>query len=195
MAKAGQSISNPLSGQRLVFRTTARDTGGSYLEFEWFVEPFAGKYPPEHVHRVQVEQFDIISGRAKYRRGGLESEAGPGDTVDFPTNVPHIHPWSESDEPLHMRQITRCLHPNLRLLEAIEAVAETGFGLARDGKVGRDGLANVLQTAVLAEAVLPDVHQSQPPLAVQRVAVAILAPIGRFVGYRVQYPRYAGVSS
>ena len=190
MAKAGQSISNPLTGQRVVFVTTAAETGGTSLDLEWFVEPFRGKYPPEHVHLNQNERFEIISGQARYQLGGVERAAGPGDVLDFPVNVPHIHPWSTSADGLHLRHHVACLTPDLHGLQAIEKLGETSYGLARDGKGGRDGTGNLFQAAVLGAEMLPGVHPTRPPLIVQRIGVGILAPIGRLLGYRVQYPQY-----
>jgi hypothetical protein len=68
------------------------------------------------------------------------------------------------------------------------------FGLARDGKGGRDGTGNLFQAAVLGAELLPGVHPTRPPLIVQRIAVGILAPIGRLLGYRAQYPQYTDTS-
>ena len=39
MARAGETIENPVSGERFTFLRTARDTGGQFLELELAVRP------------------------------------------------------------------------------------------------------------------------------------------------------------
>ena len=65
----------------------------------------------------------------------------------------------------------RGVRVDLHGLQAIEKLGETSYGLARDGKGGRDGTGNLLQAAVLGAEMLPSVHPTQPPLIVQRIGV------------------------
>jgi hypothetical protein len=39
MIRAGDSIENPVTGERLVFRKTSRETGGQAVVIETFVQP------------------------------------------------------------------------------------------------------------------------------------------------------------
>jgi hypothetical protein len=65
-----------------------------------------------------------------------------------------------------------------------ESLIETMFTLAAEGKTNRKGLPNPLRLAVIAKAHFDTVRLPFPPAALQRIALAIGAPLGRAVGYR-----------
>ena len=77
MIRAGDSIVNPVTGERLVWERTAQDTDGEYTLFETFVEP-GGSVAAAHVHPYQTEIFTVIEGKLGVKRGRdkLELEAG-----------------------------------------------------------------------------------------------------------------------
>jgi quercetin dioxygenase-like cupin family protein len=190
MAKTGQTIENPVTGQRVLFLTSAKENGGTRWEVEWFVKPHQGKFPPEHFHPIFSEQFEIMSGAARYRLGGQEHSAQPGDVVNIPTGSRHMHPWSVSDEELHVRHLIELTQPNLELLSAAEDFFESLFALARDGKVGQDGLPNLLQFAVLAVAASPLAYPAGIPMPVADVLFGALARLGGWLGYQARYPQH-----
>ncbi|MDP8942712.1 MAG: hypothetical protein M3N16_01105 [Actinomycetota bacterium] len=72
-----------------------------------------------------------------------------------------------------------------------EVLAETFAGLARDGRVSRRGLPNLLQLAVIAREFEQEGYGTRPPLAVQCAVLGPLAAIGPRRGYRAWYPRYS----
>jgi quercetin dioxygenase-like cupin family protein len=88
MAFTGQTISNPVSGERITFLQTARDTGGELLEFELELTP-DGHVPGAHVHPEQEERFYVQSGRMKFRKGWRRVVAEAGDTVIVPAGTVH----------------------------------------------------------------------------------------------------------
>jgi hypothetical protein len=53
MARAGEMIYNPVQNDWIVFRQTARDTGGELMRGELVVSPRGGN--PLHVHPLQEE--------------------------------------------------------------------------------------------------------------------------------------------
>ncbi len=61
MAYSGQVLDNPVSGERIVFRKTAADTGGPLLAFDLFLAP-DGHVPGLHVHPAQEERFEVVRG-------------------------------------------------------------------------------------------------------------------------------------
>lgn len=75
MAVAGQTISNPQTGERITFRRTAADTNGEFLELAFFVAP-GGAPAAKHVHPRQVEHFDVHSGSLRITIG--DNEIAPG---------------------------------------------------------------------------------------------------------------------
>ena len=68
-----------------------------------------------------------------------------------------------------------------------ETFFETISGLSREGKAGGKGTPNLLQAAVIAQAYAEEFRLARPPWPVQRVLFAVLAPLGRLLGYRASY--------
>jgi hypothetical protein len=73
MAHAGRIIHNPVSGERIEFLRTARDTDGRLLEFDLQLAA-GGKVPGAHVHPEQEERFRVLEGT---RRRGLAERYEP----------------------------------------------------------------------------------------------------------------------
>lgn len=187
-------IENPVMGQRVRVLTLPIETGGSHFVLDYINRPFAGRYAvPEHFHPVWAETFEILAGRGRYLLGGQEKVATAGDRIVMPANVPHVHPWSDSDQELHVRQTAEANPPDAEGLTASLQAVSTFFGLAREGKVNKKGLPNLLQTAVIANSTMPGSYLAGPPAAVQDILIKVLASIGRLAGYRTSYPRFGGL--
>ena len=122
MPKTGDSLENPATGERIVFLVTAEETGGELLEMDAFW-PRPGRRAFEHVHPEMEERWEVVSGRAGFRVGGEESEAGPGESVVAPAGTPHVA-WNASDGPTHVRIQMR---PALRWADFVERLF-TGDG-------------------------------------------------------------------
>ena len=91
MITTGQSITNPVTGETLVFRTTSADTNGECVVVETFVQP-DGAVAAAHVHPEQEERFEVLARRARVpaRQAEARREArrpGPrpgGDAAPVP---------------------------------------------------------------------------------------------------------------
>ena len=94
MATSGQSIENPATGERVTFLRTSADTDGELLEMEDLWVRADHRTAP-HIHPKMEETWEVLSGRAGFRIGDSEEEAGPGETVTAPPGVPH-HAWNLS---------------------------------------------------------------------------------------------------
>jgi mannose-6-phosphate isomerase-like protein (cupin superfamily) len=178
MIRAGQTIENPITGERLVFHETALQTGGRYSRFEAFVAP-GGHLPTSHVHPKQTETFEIISGTLTMKLDGRTFEAGPGETVVVEPGMHHDFA-NRTGDVVHFEVEVK---PALK----IESLIETMYGLAADGKTNRWGIPNPLRMAVIAASHFDTVRLAFPPALVQRAALAVGAPIGRLLGYRPEY--------
>lgn len=131
MARAGDELVNPITGERIVFRKTAADTDGRLLEMDDFwTQP--GHRAPEHVHPEMQERWEVIAGTASFRIAGNEWTAGPGEVVIAPPGVPHLA-WNPTDEPVHLRIQMR---PALRWEQFVERL----FALARDCHTDERGM-------------------------------------------------------
>ena len=183
MARAGQALENPATGERLVFRRTARETGGEALEYEIVFTP-RGFGAQEHLHPHQQERHEVIEGELGIVVAGRERRLGPGDVEVVPPGTPH-RLFPVGDRPVRAVFESR---PALRSAE----LAETLFGLGRDGKLNAKGNPNPLQLAVIGREFAQEGRATRPPAPIQRVLLAPLAALGRLLGYRGTYPEYSG---
>jgi mannose-6-phosphate isomerase-like protein (cupin superfamily) len=182
MIHAGDTIENPVTGERIVFHQTSRETNGEAVVFETFVRP-NGFVAAAHVHPKQEERFEIVSGTLGLKVGGEEIVAGPSETLTVPAGTPHRF-WNTGDDEVRFRCEVR---PALQF----EQLLETMFALAADGKTNKKGMPNPLRLAVIARAHFDVVRLPFPPAFVQRLGLALGAPMGRLFGYRPTYNRTA----
>jgi mannose-6-phosphate isomerase-like protein (cupin superfamily) len=178
MIHAGDSIENPVTGERLVFRKTSRETGGQAVVIETFVQP-NGFVAAAHVHPSQDEQFEVLRGSVGFKIGDKKLVAGPGQRLRVPAGAPHKF-WNAGDDEAHFVCEIR---PALQF----EQLIETMFSLAADGKTNRKGMPNPLRLAVIANEHFDTVRLPFPPAFVQRVGLAVGAPLGRLFGYGATY--------
>lgn len=84
-------------GSLAVIKARSEDTGGRMTIIEVTeppnVEAVAG---PLHVHHREDEAFWILEGRATIQIGDETFEAGPGDYVMGPRDIPHRYTVGES---------------------------------------------------------------------------------------------------
>lgn len=178
MANAGDTIENPLTGERITFLTTTRETNGGLLRFEYLLPP--GFSIPEHVHPRQEERHAIISGTLKGRVAGHERVYVEGQKVVGPADVPHAWRNPSDDEGL---LIVSELRPALRF----EPLIETAFALAGDLKTNKMAFpGRLLRIAILLDGSRDDFYPTQIPMPVWKASLALnaaLARVGRSLGY------------
>jgi quercetin dioxygenase-like cupin family protein len=174
MIAAGQTVENPVTGERLTFFETGRETGGEYVRFEAVISP-GGSLASAHTHPSQSERFEIVSGTLSMRLGLHKVEAKPGDVVVIAPGTPHYFS-NKTESPVRMLvEVRPALH--------IESVIETMYSLAADGKTNRWGMPNPFRLAVIAKANFDTVRLPIVPSFVQRAALAVGDPVGRLFGY------------
>jgi quercetin dioxygenase-like cupin family protein len=190
MAKSGQILENEVTGVRVVFVKTPQDTGGLQVVHEFTYPPSTGREYP-HVHRLSSDKFEILEGQASYQLNGETHAAQAGDSFDFPPGLPHLHPWNNGSDVLKLRQTVTFPTPHMTELEKIDGIVETFFGLAKDGKVNKDGVPSFLQVMVSFGDLLPELAMPGIPIGVQRVMMGVMAAIGRLMGIKPRYPQYS----
>jgi quercetin dioxygenase-like cupin family protein len=182
--RAGDTIVNPVTGERLVFRKTSAETNGEAVVLECFVRP-TGFVAATHVHPGQDERFEVLKGEVGFKLDGEEIVARAGSRVVVPAGTSHRF-WNAGNEEAHFVCEVR---PALQF----EQLIETMYGLAADGKTNRKGMPNPLRLAVIARHHFDDVRLPFPPAWMQRIGLAMGAPLGRLLGYRPTYaPKTAG---
>jgi quercetin dioxygenase-like cupin family protein len=186
MARAGEKIYNPVQGDWIVFKESARDTGGELLRGELVVSPRGGNQL--HVHPLQAEHFKVLSGTLGVQVGEVQRRLGEGEEATVSPGTPHRW-WNDTDQEA---RVLLELRPALNT----EIFFETLYGLARDGKTDENGVPNLLQQAVTLNGVNKgEIYRAWPPVPVQKAVLAALAPVGRLLGYKDHYPKYSAAES
>lgn len=179
--RAGDVIHNPISGETFTFLKTAADTGGTLLEIDCTVTP-GGRLaaPLMHVHPKQDETFVIFEGHLRAVVGGVERTYGPGETVFIPAGTPHIGFNASDRKPV--RFLTRLDNPG-----AWELLFAFIFDAARKGRTRPDGSMPLLPMAVALHRYPDHFSLAGPPVWLQKLAFALLFPVGRLLGHDVTY--------
>ena len=173
----GQTLANPVTGERFRFTATAASTGGDLLAFDFALRP-GGAVPVPHVHPIQTERFEVVEGRMRFRVGLRTRYAGPGDIVVIPPGVAHAFA-NDGDVEARLRVEIRPALDMEDFLAEVVALAETG-------RMTRRGLPrNPLELARLARAYD---HVAHAPLLSVRAQRLLLAPLV----FSARHPR-AGV--
>jgi quercetin dioxygenase-like cupin family protein len=188
MAHRGETIENPLTGERMTFLKTTAETNGQSFEFEFVAPP--GWSVPEHIHPHQQERTEVVSGVLSGRVAGEEFRLMPGEVRVVLAGV--VHAWRNPSDEEEARFSVE-FSPALKM----ESGFETSWGLARDGKATKAGLPkNPLQLVVLANEHKDEVYLTSAPIPLQKALFAVLgllAPVGRLLGYRATYSQYSAL--
>jgi mannose-6-phosphate isomerase-like protein (cupin superfamily) len=173
--KAGDTLTNPVTKERMTFLKTAGETNGEYVLIELRAAPDA-VVAAAHVHPHQTETFEVISGTLGAKVGGKTVEANAEGVVVIEPRVAHKW-WNAGEDELVFRAEVR---PALQF----EQLIETMFGLAADGRTNKKGMPNPLRLAVIANHHFEDVQLPGVPRWMQKAALAMGAPIGRSLGFQ-----------
>jgi mannose-6-phosphate isomerase-like protein (cupin superfamily) len=180
MARKGDVIEHPVTGERITFLVTGEETGGEYYRNELRVKP-RGFVADPHVHPKMEETFAIISREFTFVVDGEKRKLGAAEGATVPAGTPHTWWNSGDDEGVAIVEF--------RPAVKVEEFFETFFGLTQDGKVSpKTGLPNALWLAAIFHAYRDFAYIAKPPLLLQRIAFTPLAAVARLLGYRTPYP-------
>lgn len=178
MIRTGDTVENPVTGERITFLATSADTNGEAVVIETVVQP-QGFVAAAHVHPFQSERFAVAAGRLGLRAGGETTTLGQGEVTTVEPGVSHRFWNAGADEVRFVCEIRPALQ--------FESLLETMFGLAADGKTTSKGMPNPLRLAVIARAHFDTVRLPFPPAWMQKAGLVLGAPVGRLLGYGPTY--------
>ena len=179
MITPGQTLENPVTGERFTFTETAATTNGELLAFGFALRP-GGAVPIPHVHPIQTERFEVLAGRMRFRVGLRTVIAEPGDVIEVAPGVAHSFANAGQDEAR--------LRVEVRPALAMEEMFAEVVAMAKAGRMTRRGLPrNPLALAVLARKYDQEAHAPLMSVGVQR---ALLAPLV----FSARHPR-AGIAA
>jgi quercetin dioxygenase-like cupin family protein len=171
MISPGQTLENPVTGERFTFTHTAASSGGELLGFDFALRP-GGAVPIPHVHPIQTERFEVVDGLMSFRIGLRKIQAGPGDVVEVAPGVAHSFANAGEDE-AHLRVEVR---PALAMEEMFADVV----AMARAGRMNRRGMPrSLLELAVLARRYDQEAHAPLLSVRLQRLLLAPLVFLAR----------------
>jgi quercetin dioxygenase-like cupin family protein len=166
MITLGQTLENPVTGERFTFTHTAATTGGELLAFELGLRP-GGAVPIPHVHPVQTERFEVVEGRMRFRVGMRTVVARAGEVVEVAPGV--MHGFANAGEGEARVRVE--VRPALAMEEMFAEVV----AMARSGRMTRRGLPrNLLDLALVARTYDQEAHAPFLSVRVQRL---LLAPL------------------
>jgi len=176
--RTGDVLQNPATGELMRFVKAAADTNGDYVVVEVVVEP-NGAVAAAHLHPYQTETFEVIEGEITFKVGGDRIVAKAGETLVVEPGTAHKF-WNSGTTDARFRCEVR---PALQF----EQLIETMFSLAKDGKTNKKGMPNPFRLAVIANAHFNDVRLPLVPQRLQKLSLAMGAPLGRALGYAATY--------
>jgi mannose-6-phosphate isomerase-like protein (cupin superfamily) len=169
LIRPGDTLENPVTGERFTFTHTAASTDGELLAFDFALRA-GGSVPIPHVHPVQTERFEVVEGRMRFLVGLRRRPAGPGDVVEIPPGVAHSFANPGPDE-ARLRIEVRPALTMERMIAEVVAMAHAGRLTAR-------GLPrSPRELARLARTYDEVAHAPFLSLGIQRL---LLAPLARF---------------
>src|SRR5437870_767798 len=130
MIRAGDTIHNPVTGERITFLDTSRDTDGEAVVIEAVVQPH-GFVAAAHVHPHQSERFAVAEGTLGLKVERTKVTLEPGEIFVVEPGTPHRFWNAGEDEVRFVCEVRPALQ--------FESLLETMFALAADGKTNRKG--------------------------------------------------------
>ena len=133
MATAGDRFNMP-DGSVYIVRHAAAETDGESVEME-FVLPPGCVPPPPHVHRHQIEEYEVLEGHLDVMVGGVWCTLAPGESASVPIGALHTF-RNRSGGVIRVRNWHR---PAMRFEEFIERTCKTlhaaGITRRRDPRI------------------------------------------------------------
>ena len=190
MPAPGETITNPVTGERITFIRTADSTAGTALEQAYEIPGGSRMVALPHRHPANDEFFEILEGTARYRVGRSWQVGSAPHRFTVPRDTSHVHPINVGAATLRLRQWIELGEPDRQLVDGIARYFETIAALAAEGKVNRLGLIkNPLQFALtVSELLMPGTYLSFPPPWAQGPPVRALAALARRLGLDAYHP-------
>ena len=175
-------FSQPITGEWVFGVVLAAATRGEYERGVGIFSP-GNSGPPEHFHPGYDEHFDILVGDFIFKIDGKERNVCAGEQLVVPKRIPHTFRCVGNKHGVAIVE-TR---PSARIGDVISTL----FGLAHEGSLTLQGQPKLMQAMVIGSEYADDTVFTSPPPNIAIPIAKTLAPIGRLLGYRSTYPRFA----
>lgn len=183
MPTKGQILTVPANGTSFEFIETANDTNGERVSVRATIRG-KGQFVPNHIHLLQDETFEVVSGKLTIWTPGRIMTVSAGEKMILPKNEPHNHYNNHNEAVTYIQTVT----PGLDF----DYLIETFIGLASDGK-SKNEKYGLVQELVILKYLDSKTFLARIPIGLQKALMNIVAPIGRLMGYRAIYKKYSGI--
>ena len=180
--RASPLLSQPVTGEWIFALVLSKDTQGAFERGVVVFRP-GNLGPPEHIHPIYDEHFDILQGDFSFKIDGKERPAVAGEQLVVRKGTPHTFRCVGDGYGVVIGE-TR---PAARIGEVISTL----FGMAHEGALTPKGQPKFLQAMMVGSAYADDTVFTNPPPGIAIPIAKALAPVGRLLGYRPTYPKYA----
>jgi mannose-6-phosphate isomerase-like protein (cupin superfamily) len=136
----------------------------------------------EHIHPESDEHFTVRAGVLKVMIDGVTTIAGAGETVTVPRGAAHYFA-NAHDGPTEVTIRFTPAQSQLRFFISFATAAAT-----RQDWFNAQGVPHKLLMALMLHTYRGHFYLAGPPVWLQKVMFAALAPIARLKGYRLPLP-------
>jgi quercetin dioxygenase-like cupin family protein len=172
MAVAGETITHPITGERITFIRTSAETDGALAEMDFYLP--AGMTPcPEHIHPKSTERVTVLSGEVRAMIDGRLHAVAEGETLEVPPDT--WHTWVPVGE-VRMR-VT--MTPAMGLDDFLADL----FAIAEAGEVDGQGVPHLLPLMVLLDDHPDACYLREPSAGPRKDTIRTLACSGRMHGF------------
>ncbi|TPP11431.1 cupin domain-containing protein [Rhizobium glycinendophyticum] len=179
LVPAGTRILNAYNNETFVFTQPCEETPTTRFDVVLGKGGSGGGNAVEHIHPHSDEIFTVHSGRVMVMIDGKKHFAEEGQSVTVPKGARHFF-RNDWDGETHLTVAFPTAQQHLRFfLNLARWTAEEPAYFKADGSV------KLLAIALALNAFRDHLYISGPPIGVQKLLFAALAPVARFLGYRL----------
>lgn len=173
-------LRNGFNGETFIFRAKLDDPGSAMFDVILEQGGSGGGNALEHVHPCADEIFSVRSGRLAVVINGESRLLGPGDTLVVARGARHHFVNANAGA----TEFTVAFDPpqqHLRFFANFATLAEQ-----RPQWFSAKGDPHVLLIALVLHSYRDHLYLAGLPMAVQKLLFAVLAPLARLRGYRME---------
>lgn len=173
MINQGTTLRVAASNEAYTFLETNQSSGGKHCKVKFELKP-GGVKPVMHIHQLQDETFEVVSGIYTCEINGEKKKLADGESITFPKNVAHNHYNEENADCVVIQTVSPALDFEDILARLIE--------LNNTGKIV-NGQPPLLEVMVWLKKYEAKTYLAGIPVPVQNTMATVLAPVGRMLGH------------
>jgi quercetin dioxygenase-like cupin family protein len=176
----GMRLRNSFNKETFVFSGPVDDPAIASFEVVLEQGGTGGGNAIVHIHPCAEERFSVGSGQIKFVVDGREHLLGSGESIVVPRGKPHFFANAGSGGAAMTVEFT----PAQQHLRFYANFASTAAN--RTQWFSKNGDPNFLLIALILNTYRDHLYLAGPPVFLQKLIFALLAPLARIRGYRIE---------